>query len=262
MNKIELARKALEKITDESFPCTVGCTEGGKCGAGYTDDYQTLDLSREQILSLISCPNEDEVLKDIVIDPVDVDSMLTEMAYESSWPDGGPAAYVQDVVPVEFDELEAAINDLEADDAEGLEEIRKKLAEITDGDYNILFDIKGDYDYYFAENEEFEFHLTGDEVRGLLNYACDRPEVFEGICDAELDEDFLNEKAQQEGIADGCDYFSYGGSSDKLDNYINSWDTLLDMIFSGEVNEENLDEWLEYFDDDDNWELEIEDWKD
>lgn len=261
MDKIALAKKALESVHGMSFNCTVGCYEGGACGGGYTD-YYDLDLSREQVLYLIHCPQWDKVFAGLEMESAEVESTLTKMAYELSWPDGGPMAYVKGIVPEELKDLSERLGNLDVDDVAAVEEIRSQLKAIQDGEYTFCFDIYGGrYDYCFAENVKESLKLTGDEARALLYYEHDIAKVFNCICSEGLGEDFINKKAEEADFADGYDYFSYSYNCDELDNVIDAWQTIITKILSGDIDESSLGRWLKYFDDNENFESSIDIWE-
>lgn len=55
--------------------------------------------------------------------------------------------------------------------------------------------------------------------------------------------------------------WSYSGESFELYNYLESWDVVLEKIENGQITENNLAEWLQYFKDSENFEYDIEIWK-
>ena len=148
MDKIELARRVLlDNIgSGKSFPCSLSGYEGGACGDGYTTDEEELDLSREELLYLIS--DGSEVFNGLDMKKVDVYERLCDMAEGACWPDGD-------------------------EDGEG-------------------------------------------------------------------------------------EYYSYSGESMALDSYVEAWKTLIGKIQSGEVGEADLPKWLEFFDNEDEWEFGID----
>lgn len=260
MDKIALAKKALESVHGMSFNCMVGCYEGGACGNDYTD-YYDLDLNREQILYLIHCPQWDEVFDGLKMEPASVEDTLNKAAYECSWPDGGPRASVNEIIPEELKELSEKFNELDVEETAAVEEIRLQLKGIQDGEYTFRFDVYGGYDYCFAEDTPEKLKLTGDEVRALLRCEHDIPEAFDGICSETLGEDFINKKAEEADFADDYDNYSYSYNCDELDNYIDAWQTIITKILSGDIDENNLGRWLKYFDDKENFESSIDIWE-
>jgi len=263
MDKIELARKALLDTigTGVSFPCSLRGYSGGACGDGYTGDGE-LDLSREELLYLIS--DASEVFNGLEVKKVDVDGQLEEMAKEACWPDdnGGPSVFLSesDTVPSELKELAEMIDNHDEDDAEEVADLRARVAALQDGDYTFCVTIM-ETDYYFAENEAETLHLTADQVRGFLKnalYGAD--DIFDGICDKELDEDDFSDLAKKAGIGSEYvdDYWSYSGECMYLEYYVEAWRTLISKIMSGEVDETNLNKWLAFFDRRDEWESGIE----
>lgn len=150
METNELTKKAIQRIHEtECFTCSLSAYGGGACGDGW-DGTEDLYLNRAKILYLLF---KQEEVNGEKTESVNIENLLSGMAYEGAWPDGEP-------------------------------------------------------------DEE--------------------------------DEDISS--------------YSYSGESESLDNYLNSWKTVLKKIESGEINETNLEEWLCYFDDSSNLDDNIEFW--
>lgn len=259
MTNIQLAKKVLENIQDENFRLGVSASTGAKCDDGWCDSLD-LDLSREQLLYLINERNgHNELFEGLTLEKVDVDSIITDMTMEAAWPDGGPAATVNDVIPNELAELSEELEALDETDENAVKLIREELLQITGGKYTFYFTVEAS-GYYFTEDAEESIELSAKEALGLLYGQHDKDAAFDGICEESYDEDLINDKADELGFADDYDSFSYGGESEELEAYLNAWDYILDSIMSGDITEENLDSWLEYFDDSDNYEYEIVEW--
>lgn len=259
MTQIELARKALDNVQDECFTASVYASEGGKCDGGW-DGSEELYLSRQQLLSLIrSSVDAPGLFEGMTLEDVDVDGLIADMAVEAAWPDGEPEATVKDAIPDELSELDEALDSLDTDDEEEVETIRKQLKEVAAGTYTFWFTI-GTPDYDYADDVKAKIKLTSEQALGLLRGRHDLDTVFDGICDKCYDEDLVNAKARSEGIADEYDSFSYGGESEELNGWLDAWSYILHSILSGDITEDELDSWLEYFDDSDNYEMEISDW--
>ena len=254
MDCIELARKALKTIKGTGFPCWIY--------GGDWDNYEDLDMSAKELLYLIKLRNGNEsVFEGFSVEEADVDALIYEKAKEGAWPEGGPRAEVNSIIPEELQELSDDLSELDMEDESAVEAIRERLRAVADGDYTFSFTvIDGDHSYYFTEDAEEAIHLTREEALGLLKTEHDDIEVIEDLdCEA-LDEDFINEKAEKIGFADGYDHLNYGGRCDSIEQFVSAWDTLLDLILEGVVTEESLDNWLAYFDDFDNLETDIQEW--
>ena len=263
MDKIELARKALlDTIGEEvSFPCALSGSEGGACGDGFSTGGD-LCLNQKELLFLIS--DGSAVFSNLKTKKVDVEARLNQMAKEACWPDsdGTPSVYLSegDTVPDELKELAQEIENHDEDDADEVADLRSRVAALQDGDYTFHVTIE-ESEYYFEDDEPETLHLTGDEVRGFLKNALHgADDIFDGICDNELDEDDFSDLAEEAGI--GSEYiddnWSYSGESCALDGYIEAWKMLIGKILSGEVDETNIDKWLAFFDDPSEWEYGIE----
>lgn len=261
MNNIDFAKKALENIQDESFRLEVSASTGGKCSDGWGDTLE-LYLDRNQLLYLLhdKC-GVDELFEGESLEEVDVDSIISDMTMEAAWPDGGPSARVNDVIPEELKDLSNELEALDTDNEDAVKSIREKLLQIKDGKYTFYFTIEAS-GYYFTEDAEEKIELTSKEALGLLYGQHDVDSVFNGIYNESYDEDLINDKADELGFASDYDSFSYGGECEELEAYLNAWEYILDCIHDGEITEDNLDEWLEYFDDSDNYEMEISEWHD
>ena len=264
MTQMELARKVLDNIGWHSLHCSLYASEGGACGGGWDGDDE-LELSPEQICCLLKeRMDREDLFEGIDTEEVDIDEEIESMAETGSWPEGGPHATVNDAIP---DELAGLSEELDAlaegeNDADSIKVIREKLRAIKDGNYTFHFTVVDAEDsYYFDENAEEEVPLTAKEAIGLLYGQYDLDDVFEGICDQALDEDFINDKAEEMGLANGYDdRFSYGGECEGLDGFIDAWVFILENILSGDITEQTLDSWTEYFDDPENYETDINDW--
>lgn len=221
-------------------------------------------MSPEEIRYLIKAQlDKDELFEGIETEEVDVDEMIAAMAKEGAWPDGDPRAWVNDIIP---DELASLSEDLEslADgerNAAAIDDVREKLRAIKDGNYTFHFTITNyDGDYYFDENAAEKIPLTAQEAIGLLYGKYNLEEVFEGICKDVLDDDFINGKAEIMDFAGGYDYFTYSGECEGIEKCVDAWVYVIESILLGEITEETLDSWTEYFDDPDNFEYDIEGW--
>jgi len=261
MKKTELVNTALKNVCCACFPCRLYASDGGKCSDGW-DGEGELELSADQLLYLISRSDDDkEYYEGLSMTEVYTNDILSKMAREEGCPDGGPSASVNDSVPDELQSLYERMNRLDLSDEAECDSIRQELQAIKDGDYTFHFTVvdgSGCYDY--TDDAEETIHLTADEARSLLNGGPINSLVLKGICDRSLDEEFIDEKARQAGLAAGYETFDYWGSCERLDSYLESWRTIIAKIECGEITEENLDKWLEYFDDSDNYEWEIESW--
>ena len=264
MTQMELARKVLDNIGWHSLHCSLYASEGGACGGGWDGDDE-LELSPEQICCLLKeRMDREDLFEGIDTEEVDIDEEIESMAETGSWPEGGPHATVNDAIP---DELAGLSEELDAlaegeNDADSIKDIREKLRAIKDGNYTFHFTVVDAEDsYYFDENAEEKVPLTAKEAIGLLYGQYDLDEVFEGICDQALDEDFINDKAEEMGLANGYDdSFSYGGECGGLDGFLDAWVFILENILSGDITKQTLDSWTEYFDDPENYETDINDW--
>ncbi len=263
MDKIELARKALlDTIGEEvSFPCELSGSEGGKCGDGFSTS-EDLCLNQKELLFLIS--DGSAVFSNLKTKKVDVEARLYQMAKEACWPDynGNPSVYLSDndTIPDELQGLATEIRKHDKNNAAEVADLRSRVAALMEDDYTFHVTIE-ESEYYFEEDEPKKLHLTGDEVRGFLKNALHGDDdIFDGICDDELDEDDFSDLAEEAGI--GSEYiddnWSYSGESCALDGYIEAWKMLIGKILSGEVDENNLDKWLAFFDDPSEWEYGIE----
>lgn len=147
MTTIELARKALEIVKGGwSFNCNLYAYEGGACGDGWSGDGE-LYLSEEQVMYLISSrTGDDKIYENMVLEEVDTDSLIYDLAEENAFPDGS--------------------------------------------------------------EEEWDI----------------------------------------------------GGNCEELEGFLNAWDVLICKIEDGEITEECIDRWLEYFDDSSNFDMDIDEW--
>lgn len=257
MTAIELAKQALSQVTNMTFNTSIYSSEGGKCGAGW-DGETDLDLSKAQLLYLISQKvKHPELFDGLTLKSIDLEKIIDDLAFEGSWPDGGPTAQVENIIPQELQDLHDQIQSEELSD----DELLQQLQSLEGGEYTFLFTVvDGSGSYYFAEGEEQKITLTTQEVLGLLLNENPDCQPLMQLCNQSIDENDINDKAEQLDFASGYDYFSYGGECEQLDNYLDAWNTIISRILNGDITEQNLDVWLAYFNEDENLESDIEDW--
>ncbi len=264
MNTVDLIKKALKTVDDNTFDCYVYASEGGRCGSAW-DDNSELELSANELLYLISqrLDVNPEVFDGLNLTEVDVQAKIIELAYEGAFPEGGPYATVNSVIPEELGELGEMLEGFDDSDEEAANEIRGRLETIGEDDYTFTFDIKDAITCEtMKEGVNESIHLSSPEVLGLLHSEYGHDKLFEDIDYEDADEDLINGKAAQRGFAEDYNPFSCDGMCEALEVYLDSWDTIIDKIKGGEVTEDNLDNWLEYFDDSHNFEEDIESWMD
>lgn len=248
---VELARKALMMgVKAESFGCNVGCYEGGKCGNDFAT-YEEIEISKDQLMYLLNQSiGHDEVFEGIAMLPFDLDEELDSLAYEASWPNGGARVVVRDAIPEELKELADRLDEFDEDDMEELNDVREQLNDVSGGSYTFMGDVvDGSFDYYFAEDAEFSVNLEASEALGLLYGYSGNLKAFRGICRNKLDEDYVSEKINASGEADNYDCYSYSGTCDEYERYAEAWGTLIGKILNGDISEEDLPGWVEFFDD-------------
>lgn len=270
MTQLELARKVLSEMEGQTFVHEVSSYEGGACGDGWCDTVENTysakvlrGMIKEQI-------DNDELFKGLEIEAFEgVPAEDEESVEDMAWPGGGPEATVKDVIPDELSDLSNDLESLDVNNEDEVSEMRKRLMEVKGGSYTFYFDVTdGEGDYYFAENESVVIELTSDEALGLLRGEHDIAEVFDGICDNQFDESLINDKAVKIGVADGYDNHTYSSDYDEeeenelLDSCVDAWVTVIQKILDGEITEDDVDDWLWYFDDTDNFEEDIESWHD
>ena len=130
----------------------------------------------------------------------------------------------------------------------GRNDVREKLRAIKDGDYTFDFNIVDPIDCrYYYEDAEGVIPLTAKEAIGLLYGQYDLKEVFEGFCEEALYYDFVNDKAEEAKIVNDYYDFDYAGLSEELCRFLDTWAYIIDKILLGQITEENLNSWTEYF---------------
>ena len=103
--------------------------------------------------------------------------------------------------------------------------------------------------------------LTAAEARGMVYAQVVEDELFSGLKCNCISESDIEEKLEKLNVAAEFDNLSYSGSSNELDAYVDAWKELISLILRGDISEEQLPEWLAYFDDfKENGDCGIEDW--
>lgn len=257
MTQLELAKSVINSLDGKTFNCNVWASTGGKCADGWGDCLD-LEVSKEELLYLISNNiSIDRLFDGIETKIIDIESTITDLAYMGAWPEGGPEACVQEQIPDELYDLSTKIAELNGQGKQDVCSIKELLKTITDGEYTFTFDVfDGGNTFSFAEDYKVKIKLTTDQAIGLL---CDYHNLTDFGYEL-LGKDFIDDIAVNMGIADRCDYFGYGGSCDEIENYIDSICCVLKNIIEGKITEENLEGWMEYFEDRWNFEYHIEEW--
>lgn len=262
--RIQLAKKAIDRITEESFIYYVGASTGGKCNDGWCTDMY-LYLSREEMMYLIYTGETEFLFEGLKLTPVDVEERMNEDLMEAAWPDGGPTAYVNNIIPEELCELESEINSIDVTNQVSVDALRDKLKQIPSGNYTFSFTIDAD-GYLFDDEAEEQIELSNQEAINLL-YAStlENKIIFEGLCETQLSqeeaESIINEKASEKDFADNYDNFCYSTEEcESLDNCINAWNYVLLHILSGDIKENTFESWMEYFKESYNYDQCITDW--
>ena len=124
------------------------------------------------------------------------------------------------------------------------------------------------------------------ELLYLLSKRVDSKELFKGFVLKKIDVDeVLEEFAKEHAFPDGCGFYScddedydpenedyedrecvdnYSVSCDcwRLESHLKAWEYLLNKVLSGEITEEELEGWMEFFDDAiyEDEEADIEEW--
>ncbi len=261
MNNEDLAKDALLAVCDMSFPCYLYASVGGICGGGW-DGEGELELTAGQLLYLISQRLGGKQMFDgFDLEEIDLEKEISQRAFEGAFPEGGPYALVESVVPDELDGLKELLENYDGNDGDAADEIMEQLNDLTDGYYTFHFTIMdAEAGCEIEENVEETIHLTASEVRGLLYNEYDFEDLFQDTDYEVADEDLINEKAEETGITDSYKDYIFGGDCDELETYLDSWETLVQKIADDEVDEDSLGDWIEYFEDSENFSYDIEFW--
>lgn len=268
MTKIELAKKVLSEIEEQTIVYTVWSYEGGACGDGWCDtvhDTYSAAILRGMIKEQI---HSDELFEGLEVSSLNGLDDNTGSIEEMAWPNGGAEARVNKAIPNELSVLSKDLEKLNANDENEVKKMRDRLFLVKDGPYTFSFNIvNSEGDYYFAENEPIKIILSSEEALGLLRCEHDIANVFKDICEMKYDEEFINCKAKSIGIADEYDNYTYSNEDEDEDegkkiikSCIDSWVTVIQKILDGEITEDNLEHWLWYFENQENFEEDIEDW--
>lgn len=263
--KVRIARKALlEGVKPMTFRCVVRCCGEGVCDGVYCTDSE-LEIARDEMMYVLNSRiGHNEVFEDVAMMPFEVDQVLSDLAYECSWPNGDPYVTVADPVPNELQDLLYRIEDADPDDEEEYEELRSELQNLSDDLYTFRISVTdATGDYLFAEEEDYAVRLTAAEARGLIYGQVEDDELFRGMKCVCIGEEDIEAKLAALNVIENFDNLDYSGDSEELDAYVKAWEDLIVKILHGEIAEGKLPEWLQYFDDfEDNCDSTIEEWHD
>ncbi len=200
----------------------------------------------------------EQLFKGVKTKPFDVEDTLNEIAYEAAWPEGDPSGDLKDYVPNELGDLASEIESLDESDSdyeERVASVRMKLQDIQSGNYTVYADISyNGGDYMFAEDEEVTIHLSAEKARGILYNYCDNDNIskdslFDGIDYEDTNEDDVQDLVDKEdfsGYAEGAT-----GTCEAFDRYKEAWCQFIYAICNGDVNEDNFDDCITFFEETD-----------
>lgn len=256
----KLAQKAIKYVKPVVFSAQAYAREGGRCPFGWEDEVE-LELTRPELIYLIRQHiGYDSLFKNYKEKEIDINKTLADIAHEEAW-EYSISATVNNIIPEELKELSCTLESLNVDDEDAVKSVCNSLSGVSDGTYTFSFAVDAG-DYNFADDASEGLDLTASEALGLLYGKHDIPKVFSKFNVKPLDEDFVNKKAEIKGFANDYDNFDYGGECEELENYLESWGFLLEQIYDEKIEEDELDSWMEYFEDSDNFYTTIEDWYD
>ena len=148
------------------------------------------------------------------------------------------------------------------------EEILKKVLDsIEDRVFNIFITAWNEFDRddfnYTEEYKEFEIYKA--EILYLLKERCEHKEAFEGreIAKVDLWDDILFEYVVRDVIyVDELDNpLEFSIQDEVIENYLDAYVYIIEHIYSGQIDDNNLDAWMKYFGDNENLKMSIETWK-
>ena len=185
----------------------------------------------------------------------------SKLAYETAFPDGFVTS-VNYVVPEELSDIAEKLEALDVEDedavaevmdemgirgiaGETVAEVRAEIEGIEAGDYTFRFTVEDGCENCPTDEAEEPLPLT---AAAILYGEYPIEEVFSGLCNEPLGEDFINDLAEKKDFCDEYVNYSCGGSCDELDYYLDAWKYIIDHIVSGQITESTLDSRLEYFD--------------
>ena len=255
MTKFELAKALLSQVKDESFSCSIYSSDG--FDGWNSDEY--IDLSAPQLRYLIKSKvgGEDALFEGLELEEADADSMISDLSRELSWPDGYPSPHVNSVIPNELLGLEDKLDNIDGLSPEEISDLYESLISITSGEYTFEYTI-GSEGMYFTEGAELKVFLEKDQILGLLNSQYDLSDILDTDF-IDIDEEYLNDIANDADLAENYDYLSYGGSSDDFEAYIHSWVYMIDRILKDDIAEENALRFIDFIAEGD-YERDFDDW--
>lgn len=169
----------------------------------------------------------------------------SKLAYEAAFPDGFVTS-VNYVVPKKLSDIAEKLEALDVEDEDAVAEVRAEIKGIEAGDYTFRFTVEDGCENCPTDEAEEPLPLTAAEAILYGEYPIE--EVFSDLCNEPFGEDFINDLAEKKDFCDEYVNYSYGGSCDELDYYLDAWKYIIDHIISGQITESTLDSWLEYFD--------------
>lgn len=248
-DRLSLAREILDaNIVDRSFKCKSRANEYGTFNSECSDDFITVNIKKPELLFLLKGKiNYDELFKGMNIKQFDLDNVLGQIDYTSQWGDVNISVSSNSFIPVEIEDLKDFITDKDSDK----DEARKRLLDIKDGIYTFNCIISMD-NYLINDNVDVKIHLTAEEIIKLLYDYCRtslNPVYFNGIFYDTMDISELDDRLMIAAKkAHNLGYYFHGEEKDSLSLFLDGWTFLISNILSGDIESNDVNSWLEYFD--------------
>lgn len=143
---------------------------------------------------------------------------------------------------------------------------KEALSHLKGEEFNVYLSAYGGGACGDSWDDNDTLSLSKEELAYLIKELVECDGLFEGIKQCEIDlESTLAQLAMDRAFSDGSDEedvdnWSVNGQSEEIENYLNAWVYVINSILSGNIAEKSINSWLEYFNNSDNYEYEIEDW--
>ena len=216
----------LSQIKDKTFPVIFSSND---CGYGAVYVAKNISFSAAQLRSVILSDSDLLWVERRMVSKFNLDVFLSKQAESIVWPKVEVIAKVNHCLPLELKALVASIKKSKKPTL--IDNIHSILGNIKGGYYTFSFHLADIHDeHWFVGNVSKQIKLKKREVLAILRHVCNDDELFSGIANTSLDEDFINKRAETIDFSADYPYKNITWYCEELDGYIELWESKIEQV--------------------------------
>ena len=216
----------LSQIKDKTFPVIFSSND---CGYGAVYVAKNISFSAAQLRSVILSDSDLLWVERRMVSKFNLDVFLSKQAESIVWPKVEVIAKVNHCLPLELKALVASTKKSKKPTL--IDNIHSILGNIKGGYYTFSFHLADIHDeHWFVGNVSKQIKLKKREVLAILRHVCNDDELFSGIANTSLDEDFINKRAETIDFSADYPYKNITWYCEELDGYIELWESKIEQV--------------------------------